>query len=101
MRFDMPSCGGCGTCEWACSFQHTGEFSPAVSSLKVLAREEGQGYHIILLAESDGQSLACDSCKGLDVPLCLDYCKESDDLGRILMEFEEKRNAGHGKPEGG
>jgi len=101
MRFAMPSCGGCGTCELACSLHHTGEFSPAVSSLKVLAREEGQGYHIILLTQSDGQSLACDSCKGLDVPLCLDYCKESDDLGRILMEFEEKRKAGHGKPEGG
>jgi Fe-S-cluster-containing hydrogenase component 2 len=89
--FDMPSCGGCRTCELACSFHHTQEFIPSVSSLKVLSKKEGPGYEVLLVAESRGKSIACDGCKGLDVPLCIEYCKEMDDLGKILLTFEEKR----------
>ncbi len=89
--FDMPTCGGCRTCELACSFHHTKEFIPSASSLKVLAREDKPGYQILLIAESSGESIACDGCKGLDVPLCMEYCKEMDDLGKILLIFEEKK----------
>jgi Fe-S-cluster-containing hydrogenase component 2 len=89
--FDMPSCGGCRTCELACSFHHTQEFIPSVSSLKVLSKEEGPGYQVLLVAESRGKNIACDGCKGLDVPLCMEYCKEMDDLGKILLTFEERR----------
>jgi Fe-S-cluster-containing dehydrogenase component len=89
--FDMPSCGGCRTCELACSFHHTKEFIPSVSSLKVLAREEGPGYQVLLVTESCGESMACDGCKDLDVPLCMEYCKEMDDLGKILLSFEEEK----------
>ena len=89
--FDMSSCGGCRTCELACSFHHTKEFIPSVSSLKVLDREEGPGYRVLLVTESGGESFACDGCKGLDVPLCMEYSKEMDDLGKILLGFEEER----------
>jgi Fe-S-cluster-containing hydrogenase component 2 len=90
MKFDMPSCGGCRTCELACSFYHTGEFVPAVSRLKVLEKAEGPGYAVLLEEESDGKSFACDGCKGLDIPLCVEYCREVDDLYKILQEFERK-----------
>ena len=89
--FDMASCGGCRTCELACSFHHTKEFNPSVSSLKVLARDEGPGYQVLLVTESGGASRACDGCKNLDVPLCMEYCREVDDLGKILLSFEEEK----------
>jgi Fe-S-cluster-containing dehydrogenase component len=88
--FDMLSCGGCRTCELACSFHHTREFVPSVSSLKVLAKEDGPGYRVLLVRESSGGSIPCDLCKNLDVPLCMEYCREMDDLGKILLSFEER-----------
>ena len=88
--FDMPSCGGCRTCELACSFHHTQEFIPSASSLKVLDKEGGPGYQVLLVHESFGESIPCDHCKSLDVPLCMEYCKEADDLGKILLSFEEE-----------
>ena len=91
MKFDMPSCGGCRTCEIACSFHHTGEFIPAVSSLKVVEKEDGPGYFVVLLEESGEAGHACDGCAGLDVPLCVEYCKEVDDLYKILREFDQKK----------
>ena len=89
--FDMPSCGGCRTCELACSFHHTQEFVPSISSLKVLDKKAGVGYQVWLAIENCGESIACDGCKGLEVPLCMEYCKEMDDLGKILLNFEEKK----------
>jgi len=88
--FDMPSCGGCRTCELACSFHHTQEFIPSVSSLKVLAKEDGPGYRVLLVRERSGESIPCDLCESLDVPLCMEYCREMDDLGKILLSFGEQ-----------
>ena len=88
--FEMASCGGCRTCELACSFHHTQEFIPSVSSLKVLDKENGPGYRVLLVRESSGESIPCDLCKNLDVPLCMEYCREMDDLGKILLRFEEE-----------
>lgn len=92
MKFDMPSCGGCSTCELACAFHHTGEFAPSISSLRVITKKDGSGCEIQLAEENDGNRLACDGCKNLDVPLCMEYCREIDDLGKILQEFEQQRN---------
>lgn len=89
--FDMPECGGCRTCELACSFHHTEKFTPSLSSLKILDKEEGPGYRVSLVAERDGERMACDGCKDLDVPSCVEYCKEYDDLMEILSRFEERK----------
>ena len=91
MEFDMPSCGGCRTCELACSFHHRGEFIPSASSLKILERKEGRGYRVLLKEEADGSGPACDGCDGLEIPLCVEYCRELDDLFKILQEFDAKR----------
>ena len=90
MKFDMPTCGGCRTCELACSYHHTGEFTPAVSSLKVGEKKDGPGYFISLKEEGDPEGFPCDGCEGLDIPLCVEYCREVDDLYKILQEFEKK-----------
>ena len=96
MKFDMPTCGGCRTCELACSYHHTGEFIPAVSSLKVVEKTEGPGYAVVVKEERDAEGYACDGCKGLDIPLCVEYCREVDDLYKILQEFEKKNTTGKG-----
>jgi Fe-S-cluster-containing hydrogenase component 2 len=99
MKFDMPSCGGCRTCEIACSFHHTGEFVPAVSSLKIVEKENGPGYVVVLNVDGDEGGLVCDGCEGLDIPLCVEYCKEVDDLYKILLkagkEKPQKEQAQH------
>jgi len=90
MIFDMPSCGGCRTCEMACSFKHREEFVPSISSIKVLDRKDSTGYHILLLEETGGQGIACDECKELAVPLCVAYCRQSEELKEILDVFANR-----------
>ena len=96
MKFNMPSCGGCRTCELACSFHHRGGFLPAASSLKILEKSDGPGYLVLLKEEPDANSPACDDCQTLDIPLCLEYCHELDDLYKILQEFKAKRQQNRG-----
>ena len=93
MQFQMPSCGGCRTCEIACSFHHRGEFVPSVSSLKILDNKDEPGYSVLIVEETDGQSLACDGCKDQELPLCIEYCRESEDLKKIIDEFLESRDS--------
>jgi Fe-S-cluster-containing hydrogenase component 2 len=88
--FKMSGCGGCRTCEIACSFKHTGEFIPAASSIKILDREDGLGFDVCLIDESGEKSNACDGCLELDEPMCLQYCEKREDLKKILQEFLEK-----------
>jgi Fe-S-cluster-containing hydrogenase component 2 len=94
MIFEMPSCGGCRTCEMACSFHHKGEFIPAISSVKILDKEKAAGFDVFLAERKDEKHTACDGCKGLQVPLCIEYCTKSQDLERILKEFLEKVDRG-------
>lgn len=91
MRFDMPTCGGCRTCEIACSFKHKGEFSPSISSIKILDKGDGPGFFIELMEKNEGLSMACDGCKERDIPLCMEYCKQRDDLEKIIKEFLESQ----------
>lgn len=95
MIFEMPICGGCRTCEMACSFKHKGEFIPAVTSIKILDKEDGPGYRVELVEVNEGLNLACDGCEGLEVPLCLDYCQKNEELEKILKEFWNRRKPGN------
>lgn len=98
MIFDMLSCGGCRSCEMACSFHHVGEFRPSVSSIRITDKEDGIGFHVLLVEKADDQHRACDCCQGLEVPLCVQYCKERDVLEGVIKQFgnrtESKRRAG-------
>jgi Fe-S-cluster-containing hydrogenase component 2 len=60
-------CYGCRTCELACSFHHTGLFSPESSSITV--RKSNQTGTIKWRLDS-----SCDSCAGEEEPLCVKYC---------------------------
>ena len=91
MKYDMPSCGGCRTCEIACSYHHTGKFAPSVSSLKVLDKKMGEGFIIELLEKSKNNRYKCDGCEGLKEPLCIEWCKQKDDLRNFLDNFLKKK----------
>jgi Fe-S-cluster-containing hydrogenase component 2 len=91
MIFDMPTCGGCRTCEIACSFKHKGEFAPSISSIKILDKKDGLGFFVQLVEQNEGTSMACDGCKERDVPLCMEYCKKEEDLEKIIKEFLKPR----------
>ena len=88
----MPNCGGCRSCELACSYHHTGKFGPSASSLIVIDKENLQGFKIELLENKRDKRYACDGCKDLDEPLCLEWCKEKDALKKILDGFMETKN---------
>jgi hypothetical protein len=76
----------------ACSFHHTGEFIPSASSIKILDRQHAPGFEVFLAEKSERETVACDECRGLGVPLCLEYCTKKDDLKKILGEFSETAN---------
>ena len=87
MIFEMPSCGGCRTCEIACSFKHEEEFAPSISSIKIIDTNKGPGFVVILLEETGKEGMACDGCKELGVPMCMQYCPKDRDLKEILERF--------------
>jgi hypothetical protein len=84
----------------ACSFHHKGEFIPSLSSIKILDKGNEAGFRVFLVEKGDGRSLACDGCRELDIPLCMQYCKESEDLEKILREFLKEAKPGKGAKKG-
>ncbi len=86
---DMSQCGACRTCEMACSFHHTGEFSPARSAIRIVEKKDGAGYQVLLV--EDGSVAPCDGCAGRTAYLCMDYCKGSEELKEIIEEYLKKK----------
>ena len=86
-KFEMPTCGGCRTCEMACSFRHEEAFAPAISSIKIMEKENDAGFFVLLSERTEGKIQPCDGCKDFPVPLCVQYCREEKDLQKILKEF--------------
>jgi hypothetical protein len=76
----------------ACSFHHRGEFVPTVSSLVIVDKASAPGCDVLIMDRPDDQRAACDGCENLEIPLCVEHCKESDDLWQILQAFLEKRS---------
>lgn len=91
MIFEMPTCGGCRTCEMACSFRHKGEFIPSVSSIKIIEKKGEPGYVVSIAEIHDGETMACDCFAKQHTPLCIEHCIKSKDLGQIFKDFIEKK----------
>lgn len=60
-------CYGCRTCELACSFHHSGLFSPEQSSIRVM-----KNNHTGVIKWRMDES--CDLCGGEDLIFCVHYC---------------------------
>lgn len=91
MIFDMETCGGCRTCELACSFHHKGEFIPEASSIKILDNKKGAGFIVLFVEKSDGSSIPCDGCKSIKRPLCVQYCKDYKKLEEMINKLMEEK----------
>lgn len=87
VTFDTQHCTSCRTCELACSFHHTGTFSPNKSSIEIknTLLKDGRCTILFHLQANDGH-LACDLCGGLDEPVCVKYCPlvARDELRKVL-----------------
>ncbi|NQT66560.1 MAG: hypothetical protein HQ569_03150 [Actinobacteria bacterium] len=94
--FDMPECGGCRTCEIACSFHHRGDFSPLNSSLKILDKKDRKGFNVLIINKSSKNNPVCDGCIDIDTPLCVQFCNEKEKLqemieaAKVVKEKSEK-----------
>ena len=91
MIFDMLSCGGCKTCELACSFHNTRKFSHQFSSLKIINKKNSSGYQVLIAEQDDNANIPCDGCKDIKIPLCLQFCGKRDDLEKIIDEFKKAK----------
>lgn len=91
MDFEMKECGGCTTCEIACSYKQAQEFNHAVSSIEIIRNQDGPGYKVRLLEDSTTGRPPCDGCRELDGdPLCMRYCHKPEDLKAIIDQFAAK-----------
>ncbi len=91
MKFDMPTCGACRTCEIACSYHHTGEFVPSLSSIKIHEKKSCGGFTVELLEEEGSQGKACDGCADQKEPLCMEVCKEKEALGEMINQVVQTK----------
>jgi Fe-S-cluster-containing hydrogenase component 2 len=90
MDFEMNDCGGCETCEIACSFRHTKEFNHLVSSIEIIGLEDRPGYKVRITEDPSGGRFACDGCAGLDEPMCVQYCPKREKLTEIIETFKSQ-----------
>lgn len=92
MDFEMNECGGCQTCEIACSYKHTGEFSHRVSSIEIIELEDKPGYKVRIAHEPDGERFQCDGCQDIEgEPLCVQFCPKKEELMEIIEKFISDR----------
>ncbi len=101
MIFDMPTCGGCRTCEISCSYHHLRAFAPSVSSIKILNKVDGVGYHVQFLEEDGELGRVCDGCAGLEVPYCVEACKDAEELMSMLQQLPVRIKAKAGSKDAG
>lgn len=87
MLYKLDGCGGCKTCEIACSYKLTGEFNHQVAGIEIVEKKDGSGYDVKLLEKPEGSRLACDGCLDREEPYCLDYCHKREELHELIKEF--------------
>jgi hypothetical protein len=92
--------GGVGRAKWRVPLTTRGEFILSLSSIKILDKGNEAGFHVLLVEKGDGRNVACDGCREVDVPLCMQDYKENDALEKILREFLEKTKPREGTNKG-
>lgn len=83
MHFEFDNCGGCKTCEIACSFKCYGFFDHHRSLMQVV---ESDGKFGVCFVED--QDIRCNGCMDLEMPMCVRYCHEPDRLLEIINEYQ-------------
>lgn len=94
MIFKFPGCGGCMTCEMACSFVKTGSFNRLHSALEILSIE-GDACRYVRFTDPEDQAglrAICDGCPDTDNPMCVSYCRKHEELKELLREYRKTLN---------
>ena len=87
MKFSFSDCGGCRSCELACSYQKSSEFNLNNSAIKI--RQLPQGGFEIVLQESASGSVYCDGCKDEEEPMCIQYCHSKEKLAEYVLKMRD------------
>lgn len=90
MKFEMENCGGCRTCELACSFHLSGEFGFEKSALKIIPKESGDGY-FVKIVDDVNEPYHCDACIGLEKPVCVQFCHHQDQLQEYIDQIKKQQ----------
>jgi Fe-S-cluster-containing hydrogenase component 2 len=90
MIFPFDKCGGCRTCEIACSFKFNGVFNHFLSAMQVV--EQSDGYSLLFSEGELPGGFVCDGCKGLDTPMCVEYCNDQEELKEIIQSFLDRKD---------
>ena len=85
MTFDFHQCGGCRTCEIACSYKCTGSFNHHLSAVRVV--ENPWGYQIVFSEGELPGGCICDGCKDLETPMCVEYCHDPEEMTGLIERF--------------
>lgn len=100
MEYTMKECGGCVTCEIACSYRHKKEFNHLISSIEIVEKGNAPGYFVRLTQDASGIRIPCDGCLDEnDEPLCVRYCPKPTQLKAIIDQFVAERLKKEGKDE--
>jgi Fe-S-cluster-containing hydrogenase component 2 len=89
MKFELKDCGGCRTCQIACSYRLSGDFNYHASAIEITEKEDKNGY-IVTLHNGEGEPYRCDGCKDLDEPMCINYCHIKEDLRELVNRYKEE-----------
>ncbi len=92
MDFKLDDCGGCTTCEIACSLKQTGQFNHGISGIQIVEEKDGQGYFVRIIEDPSTGRIPCDGCMDIDGdPMCVRYCHKADELRGIISKFIDAR----------
>ena len=94
MDFKLDGCGGCQTCEMACSYKHIGSFNHQIASIQIIEDKEASGYLVRLIEDASSGRIPCDGCLDIDGdPMCVQFCHKADELRSFIkILIEEKIN---------
>lgn len=86
VTFEAETCTGCRTCELACSFHHVKNFERGISSLDITPVPNTLNHFLTFYRETADGHIACDMCKGIEVPLCVHFCPATfrEELDKLL-----------------
>jgi len=87
MDFELKDCGGCRTCQIACSFKLIGQFNYHATAIEIITKQDNAGYIVRL---KDEGAYKCDGCAGLDEPMCIRYCHLDEDLSKIIRTYKKE-----------
>lgn len=91
MLFTFEKCGGCHTCEIACSFKCNQSFNHHESLMRIVP--DGDGFKIRFVEPGEVGSAVCDGCAGLEEPMCATYCHDPERMKEIVAEYLAQRQA--------